>query len=222
MNVLVIEDDRDQAEFIKTGLMQKGFVCDCAYDGEEGLYLLMEHDYAVAIVDNMMPKMPGREVIRRVRAGKQNPPIMIMLSQCITEADRIAGLDIGASDYICKPFGMGELIARINAQLRTRYPEYADAILKFDNLVVDTLKKEVIRDGNIIRLEPLQYKLLEYLLRNVGQYIPASLILEQVWDMASDAKRDTVDVRISTLRKKLNAFGRNIIVTRKGIGYGIE
>lgn len=222
MKVLIIEDDREQAEFVKLALTQAGFECECAYDGEEGRYMLLNHDYAVAIVDNMMPKLRGTEVIHDVRKALKNPPVMIMLSQCVHEQARVSGLEAGAVDYICKPFSMDELVARIKVQLRLRYPECEDAIIRFDNVVLDTLKHEVLRDGHFIKLEPREYGLFEYLMRNIGRFVSSRLILDQVWDMRSSGTRATVDVRLCTLRKKLNQYGRNIIITRKGCGYGIE
>lgn len=222
MKILIIEDDAEESDFIRSGLARRGFECDCAGDGDTGLYMLMNHDYAASVIDNLMPGMPGLEVVRRVRQAKKNPPAMIMLSQCVTEAERISGLASGADDYMCKPFGMGELVARINAVMRRRYPECADAVLRFDDIVVDTLRSKVFRGGTSVDLQPYEYKVLEYLMRNAGQFLPAPLILEQVWDLPSSSEKGTVEVRISTLRKKLNALGRNVIVTRRGIGYGIE
>lgn len=222
MKAIIIEDDREQAAFIKAGLEREGFKCDCAFDGEDGYWMLRMGGYAFAIVDIMLPKMDGLEVIRRTRADGTSTPV-IVLSQMGSTAQRIAGLDNGADDYLAKPFSMDELVARIHAVQRRLLPARGESPLVYEDLVVNPVSKSVMRRGHPIALAPLEYAILEYLLRNVGRTVSPRIIFERLWDMSATMNRNLVEVRICSLRKHLCEFGgRDLISTRRGLGYVLK
>jgi len=223
MKALIIEDDPNQQEFIRKGLLAKGFTCECCLDGEDGYCKLAADSYDVAVIDKMLPGMDGLEIVRRIRKQLKNPPVLIMQSQLGLPANKIAGLNLGADDYIAKPYSVDELIARINACQRRRIPIDADAIITFEDITCNTLARTVVRDGHVIELQPLEYDLFEYLLRNQGRFLADQLILEQVWDQSSSMCKRAIEVRVSSLRTKLGKFGgRNVIFRQKGRGYGIR
>lgn len=219
MTAIIIEDDKAQAEFVREALERHGYMCTCVADGEEGYFNLKAGDYGLALVDIMLPTMSGLEVIRRIREDGKRLPI-IVLSQLTEVADRVSGLERGADDYLCKPFSMDELIARIQAVKRRLTPARGESLLVYEDLVVDPVRQAATRAGNPIELTPYEYAILEYMLRNVGRTISAATILERVWDMHATMNKNLVAVRMHKLRHALCAFGgRDLITTKRGLGY---
>ena len=219
MTAIIIEDDKAQAEFVREALERHGYTCTCVTDGEEGYFKLKAGDYGLALVDIMLPTMSGLEVIRRIREDGKLLPI-IVLSQLTEVADRVSGLERGADDYLCKPFSMDELIARIQAVQRRLTPARGESLLIYEDLVVDPVRQSVTRAGKAIELTPFEYAILEYMLRNVGRTISASTILERVWDMHATMSKNLVEVRMHKLRRALCTFGgRDLITNKRGLGY---
>lgn len=224
MKALIIEDDARQAEFVRHGLAAMGCEADIAETGTEGLEKLLANPaYAFAVVDLMLPGMDGLEVIRRVRE-KGDPIPLIILSAKDSVAHKVSGLNIGADDYLTKPFSMDELVARITALLRRNNSSSPErSRLKYDDIILDRESHRVIRAGKVIDLSRLEYLLLEYLMCHPTRIIPVSVILEQVWHTSSQMDTRAVESRVCSLRKKMTEYGsRDIIRNVRGLGYGIE
>lgn len=217
MRVLVVEDEKKVAEFLRRGLQQEGYAVDVAPDGEDGVYHIENFDYDVIILDWMLPKLSGIEVLRRIRAHKPTVPVL-MLTAKVQVQDRVAGLDTGASDYLVKPFAFAELSARIRALLRRGTQE--DIKLRIANLEMDTATRRVTRAGKRIDLKPKEFALLEFLLRNPRRPVTRTMIIEHVWDIHFDAISNVVDVHINSLRNKIDrGFDPPLIHTQRGVGY---
>jgi DNA-binding response OmpR family regulator len=217
MRVLVIEDDEKVADFIRRGLEQENYAVDVARDGEEGAYHGATHDYDVVILDLMLPKLPGMEVLRRIREKKPTTRVLILTAKGAME-DRVKGLDSGADDYLVKPFAFAELTARIRALLRREIQE--DTRLHIADLEMDTATRQVIRGGEPVDLKPKEFALLEFLLRNAGRPVTRTMIIEHVWDIHFDAVSNVVDVHINSLRNKVDRdFSSPLIHTVRGVGY---
>jgi DNA-binding response OmpR family regulator len=217
MRVLVIEDDVKVADFIRRGLEQENYAVDVARDGEEGVYHGSTHDYDVVILDLMLPKLPGMEVLRRIREKKPATRVLILTAKGAME-DRVKGLDSGADDYLVKPFAFAELTARIRALLRRGIQE--DTRLHIADLEMDTATRQVTRGGEPVELKPKEFALLEFLLRNAGRPVTRTMIIEHVWDVHFDAISNVVDVHINSLRNKVDRdFSSPLIHTVRGVGY---
>jgi heavy metal response regulator len=217
MRVLIIEDERKVADFIQKGLRQEGYAVDVARDGEEGAYQAENFDYDVVILDVMLPKVSGLEVLRGLRKQKPTLAVLILTAKGEVE-DRVKGLDTGASDYLVKPFAFAELSARIRALLRRGQQE--DTTLRFADLEMDTAARRVVRAGKKIDLKPREFALLEFLLRHAGRPVTRTMIIEHVWDIHFDAVSNVVDVHINSLRNKIDrGFTRPLIHTQRGVGY---
>lgn len=217
MRVLIIEDEAKVAGFIRNGLDEEHYAVDVARDGEEGLHQAENYDYDILILDLMLPRVPGLEVLKRLRARKPNLPVLILTAKGAVE-DRVRGLDSGASDYLVKPFAFAELSARIRALLRRGVQE--DTMLRMADLEMDTATRQVTRACKKIDLKPKEFALLEFLLRNAGRPVTRTMIIEHVWDIHFDAVSNVVDVHINSLRNKLDrGFDPPLIHTKRGVGY---
>jgi len=222
MKILLIEDDSSVAEFTCQGLREAGHAVDHADNGKDGLFLATTENYDALIVDRMLPGVDGLSIIRTLRASDDSTPAII-LSALGQVDDRVKGLQAGADDYLTKPFAFSELEARIDALARrNRGTASAETMLTVGPLEMDLLKREVRRDGEIIELQPRDFKLLEFLMRHAEQVVTRTMLLENVWDYHFDPQTNVIDVHISRLRAKIDK-GRDpaLIHTVRGAGYKI-
>lgn len=222
MRLLVVEDDAKIAAFVIKGLEQAGFAVDHAPDGEAGLHLALNEAYDAAIVDIMLPKLDGLSLIEEMRRRQQDTPVLI-LSAKRTVADRVKGLQTGGDDYLVKPFAFAELLARVQALIRRGSGMAHPTRLTAGDLVLDLLAREVSRDGQKIELQPREFALLEYLLRQAGRVVSKTMILEHVWDYSFDPQTNVVDVLVCRLRNKVDRdFEPRLIHTIRGVGYALR
>lgn len=220
MRVLIVEDERRLSNVVKKGLIEDGFAVDQAFNGEEGLYLAESESYDLIILDVMLPKIDGLKVCHDLRQKKIKTPILILTAKTKLE-DKVAGLEVGADDYLTKSFAFAELKARIQALLRRSHNQ-SETILKIDDLVVDPIKHSVKRTRKNINLTPKEFAILEYLLRHKGEVVTRTQITEHVWDYNFDALSNVVDVFIATLRRKINKGAKKkLIETVHGVGFKI-
>jgi len=218
MRILIVEDDKKIAGFIKKGLSEEHYAVDVAYDGEVGVYRAQANNYDLIILDIMLPKKDGIEVCREIRDKNIITPI-IMLTAKDTIEDKIEGLDEGADDYLTKPFSFEELLARVRALLR-RTQKYKTKTLKIADLEIDPVARKVTRAGKNITLTGKEYALLEYLMRNKERVLTETMITEHVWDMNFDPLTNVVNVYIHHLRQKIDKdFDKKLIHTIRGAGY---
>jgi two-component system OmpR family response regulator len=219
MRVLVIEDDPDVGAYLVKALREVGAVVDHAPNGKEGLFLAAGEPYDVLVVDRMLPGLDGLSILRTLRASGNAVPALI-LSALGDVDDRVAGLRAGGDDYLVKPFAFAELHARIEALLRRGRPEAAATTLRVGDLEMDLLAREVARAGRRIDLQPREFRLLEYLMRNAGQVVSRTMLLENVWDYHFDPQTNVVDVHVSRLRRKIETAGEApLLHTVRGAGY---
>ena len=219
MRLLVVEDDAKIAAFVIKGLEQAGFAVDHAADGEDGLHLALSEAYDAAIIDLMLPKLDGLSLIEKLRQQQKNTPVII-LSARRSVADRIKGLQTGSDDYLVKPFSFAELLARVQALIRRGGGTAHPTRLAAGELVMDLLTREVTRRGEKIDLQPREFALLEYLLRQAGRVVSKTMILEHVWDYSFDPQTNVVDVLVCRLRNKVDRdFEAKLIHTIRGVGY---
>ena len=222
MRILLVEDDRSIADFILKGLKEAGFVADHASNGEDGLHLASTEPYDAAIVDIMLPELDGLSLIEKLRRRKINTPI-IVLSAKRTVDDRIKGLQTGSDDYLTKPFSFSELLARIQALIRRASRVSEPTYLEFADLTLDLISREVKRGDKKIEMQPLEFALLEYLMRNAGRVVSKTMIMEHVWNYNFVPQTNIVEVRISKLRDKIDKdFDTKLIHTVRGAGYVIK
>ena len=222
MHILIVEDDRTMAGYVSDGLRRSGFVCTHAADGEEGLVAVLHGGYDAVVMDIMLPKLDGLEIIRRARAAGVRTPIIVLSARGSVEA-KVTGLEAGGDDYLAKPFSITELIARVQALLRRASATPEATALREADLEVDVVTHRVTRAGRRIDLQPLEYQLLEYLMRNKGRVVSKTTIMERVWDYAFDPHTNVVEVRVSRLRSKITAPGeRELIHTIRRFGYVLE
>jgi heavy metal response regulator len=222
MRILLVEDDKGIVSFVKKGLLESSYRVDVAYNGEEGLRLALEKNYAVVILDISLPKMDGFEVLKRLRGmGIQTP--VIFLTAKDSENDIVQGLNLGADDYLTKPFSFNELMARIRAILRRGKMVSSSSILQVANLTLELDGHRVFRDKVKIDLTPKEYALLEFFMRHPGQIITRTMIAEKVWDYHFDTSTNVIDVHVSHLRNKIDGdFVPKLLHTVKGVGYVLE
>ncbi len=219
MRILLVEDDEKIASFVIKGLQQWGYAVDHAKDGEEGYYFFKEVEYDAAIVDIMLPHMDGLTLLEKIRGEGISTPVII-LSAKRTIDDKVLGLQRGGDDYLTKPFAFSELLARIQALIRRSSRQVSHTGYSVGGLAVDLLKREVTREGKKIELQPMEFKLLEYLLRNVNKVVTKAMLLEHVWDYHFDPQTNVVDVLIHRLRNKIDKdFPLKLIHTIRGVGY---
>lgn len=218
MRILVVEDEKKVASFIKKGLEEEHYAVDIAYDGEEGLALAQINEYDLILLDIMLPKLDGMEVLTRIRGNGSSVPILILTAKDSVE-DIVTGLDTGSDDYLTKPFSFAELVARVRALLRRRAHEKMD-ILTVGDLSLTTSTHRVKRGGREIELTPKEYALLEYFMRNPNRILTRTLITEHVWDYHFDPETNVIDVYVNYLRKKIDhGFQKKLIHTIRGSGY---
>lgn len=204
------------------GLSQAGFAVDHAANGEDGLLYFQVQEYDAAVIDIMLPKMNGLDLIETIRKKKINTPVLI-LSAKHTVDDRIYGIQKGGDDYLVKPFAFSELLVRIQALIRRAGGHSQSTTLTFGNLSMDLLKRKVYRDGKLIDLQPREFSLLEYFMRNPGMPLSKTLILEKIWDYSFDPQTNVVDVLVCRLRNKIDKdFSDKLIRTIRGVGYVLE
>lgn len=218
VRALVVEDYTPVRNAVVEGLAENGFAVDSAVEGEEGLWLAQNNPYDIIVLDVMLPKLDGLTILRRLRKTGADIPVLVLTAKDTLE-DRVAGLDLGADDYLVKPFAFSELLARVRALVRRRYA-HRDPTIRIEDLEIDTVKRAVTRGGEPVQLSAREYALLEYLALRTGELVTRTEIWEHVYDFRSDAHSNVVDVYIGYLRKKLES-GRmtKLIHTRRGQGY---
>lgn len=217
MRILVVEDEKGIARFIKDGLEEEGFAVDIALDGVKGREMALTYDYDLLLVDWMLPGVSGIELTRSFRKEGKDAPI-IFLTARDTVQDTVFGLEAGANDYIKKPFRFEELLARIRVQLRTKTSESSQ--LGFADITIDLEKHRVLQNKQEVFLTPKEFSLLEFLVRNKGKVCTRTRIIEHVWDMNFHSDTSVIDVYVNYLRKKLDLSGRkSYIQTVRGVGY---
>jgi heavy metal response regulator len=218
MRILVIEDEKKVANFIKKGLEEEHYAVDNAYDGESGLYMVEVNEYDLIVLDLMIPKIDGLEVLRRIRGNRNNVPILVLTAKDSVE-DIVRGLDAGCDDYLTKPFEFLEFLARVRALLRREKTD-KEPILKIDELTLSLVTHKVMRGGKEIELTAKEYSLLEYFMRNPDKILTRTMISEHVWDYHFDSMTNVVDVYVNYLRKKIDkGFELKLIHTVRGVGY---
>ena len=222
MRILLIEDDAKTAEIILKGFRQAGFEVCHAADGLDGLFKAKSAPFDAAVIDVMLPKLNGFTVIEELRAAGLKLPIIVLSAKDSVES-KITGLEKGGDDYLAKPFSMAELIARVHAQLRRASCAAEPTVLTVEDLTLDLISRKVVRGGERIELQPLEYQLLEYLLRNKGRVVSKTTIMEHVWEYNFDTRTNIVESRVCRLREKIDKpFARKLIRTVRGFGYVLE
>jgi len=214
----VVEDEKKVAGFIKKGLEEETYAVDVAYDGEEGLHMARENQYDLIILDLMLPRIEGLEVLRQIREGTIDTPVILLTAKDSVE-DKVRGLNKGADDYMTKPFAFSELLARVRVLLR-RGKADTKTVLQIDDLTLDLVSHKVNRNGEEIELTGKEYSLLEYFMRNKGKVLTRTMIAEHVWDYNFDTFTNVIDVYINHLRKKIDKnYPKKLLHTMRGVGY---
>src|SRR5215203_5183326 len=222
MRLLIIEDDRDAADYLVKAFREVGHVAELATDGEEGLARALDGQYDVLIVDRMLPKLDGLTVIGTLRSKGVETPALI-LSALGQVDDRVTGLRAGGDDYLSKPYAFSELLARVEVLARRNTPQEAETVYRVDGLTLDRLARTVERDGRSLILQPREFRLLEYLMKNAGTVVTRTMLLENVWDYHFDPQTNVIDVHVSRLRAKIDkGFDRPLIHTVRGAGYMVR
>jgi len=222
LRILVIEDDTQAANYIARGLKEQGHLVEHAGDGEEGLALAQEDRFDALVVDRMLPKLDGLSIVSSLRDDGVRTPVLF-LSALGEVDDRVKGLKAGGDDYLTKPFAFSELSARLEALVRRGAPEDVQTKLKVADLEIDMLARRCTRGGQRIDLQPREFKLLEYLMRNAGQVVTRTMLLENVWEYHFDPQTNVIDVHISRLRSKIDKdFDEPLLKTIRGSGYTIR
>lgn len=217
---MVVEDEKRIADFLSRGLESAGYAVDLTASGQQALELIQSADYDLIILDLMLPDMDGLDVLARIRNRKVSPPVMILSARNAVD-DRVKGLELGADDYLVKPFAFVELLARVRALLRRGQP--MPERLQVGDLVLDCIRRKVTRAGQPIELAPKEFSILEYMMRNPGRPLSRTMIVEHVWDMDYDGLTNIVDVYIRHLRRKIDeGWPTKLIHTVRGIGYMLE
>jgi two-component system copper resistance phosphate regulon response regulator CusR len=221
MKVLYVEDDPEALAFVSRALRESGFVVDTAGDGESGFELASAGAYDVLILDVKLPGMSGFELLRRLRRGGRDVPVLFLTAQGEV-SHRIEGLELGADDYLAKPFALAELVARVRAVARRRLRLGAEGVVRVADLVVDFERHYVERAGKRVQLTPKEFQLLEYLATNAGYVVSRSMIAEKIWGHGFESYSNAIDVHVNNLRKKVDRGARKLIHTVKGLGYVLE
>ncbi|HYA92131.1 MAG TPA: response regulator transcription factor [Thermodesulfobacteriota bacterium] len=222
MRILLVEDDKGIVRFVRKGLLENSFSVDVAANGEEGLNAVLHMKYDLVVLDIMLPKLDGREVLKRIRSMSIQTPV-IFLTAKDSEGDIIHGLNLGADDYLTKPFSFNELLARIQAIIRRDKTVVYPSRLQVANLVLESDGHRVFREKTKIELTPREYALLEFFMRHPGEIITRTMISEKVWDVHFDTSTNIIDVHVSHLRNKIDKdFEPKLLHTVKGVGYVLE
>lgn len=222
MRLLIIEDDRESADYLAKAFREVGHVADLAADGEEGLSLAETGDYDVLVIDRMLPKRDGLSVIGSLREHGNRTPVLI-LSALGQVDDRIKGLRAGGDDYLPKPYSFAELLARVEVLSRRRGGPAEETSYRVGDLELDRLSHQVKRGGEELTLQPREFRLLEYLMKHAGQVVTRTMLLENVWDYHFDPQTNVIDVHISRLRSKIDkGFARPLLHTIRGAGYMVR
>ena len=221
MKILIVEDEQKTGDYLKQGLSEAGFVVDLVRDGLDGMHQALTNDYELVVLDVMLPKLDGWQVLQRIRQGGKHMPVLFLTARDQIE-DRVKGLELGADDYLVKPFDFSEMLARVRTLLRrgkAKEPE----LLQVADLELDILRRRVTRAGKRIDLTAKEFTLLELLIRRQGEVLPRSLIASQVWDMNFDSDTNVIEVAMRRLRAKIDDdFEPKLIQTIRGMGYVLE
>jgi two-component system OmpR family response regulator len=220
MRILVVEDDKSNAEYVRDGLIEAGHNVDVAYDGMDGLYLATEQKYDALVVDRMLPKLDGLALIQALRSSGNKAPVLVLSSLAKVE-ERVKGLRAGGDDYLVKPFAFSELLARIETLTRrSSVGQPEQGILQVGDLVMNLLSHTVTRAGKTIPLQNREFKLLEFLMRHADQVVTRTMLLEGVWDFYFNPQTNLIDAQVSKLRQKIDkGFEKSLIHTIRGAGY---
>jgi len=222
MKLLLVEDDKEGAAYLKKALAEAGHIVDHAADGRQGLLLAAGEPYEVIILDRMLPAVDGVAILRTIRAAGVKTPVLLLTALGGID-DRVEGLEAGGDDYLTKPFAFAELLARINALARRPPPQEAPTRLQVADLQMDLLKRSVARAGVRIELQPREFQLLEYLMRHADRVVTRTMLLEGVWDFHFDPKTNIVETHMSRLRAKIDrGHDRELIHTVRGAGYSLR
>jgi heavy metal response regulator len=221
VKILIVEDEKKVADFVRKGLQEEGYVVDAVHDGEEGLRLASENVYDLVILDIYLPKLDGLAVLTKLRQEKVNTPVLLLTVRATIE-DKVLGLDSGADDYLTKPFIFKELLARVRALLRRRMDQNSP-VLTVHDLSLDPVRRTVTRGDRKIELTMKEFSLLEYLMRNAGRVLTRTMIIDHVWNYDFDSETNVVDVYVNYLRKKVDAgHDVKLIHTIRGVGYTMK
>jgi two-component system copper resistance phosphate regulon response regulator CusR len=221
MRILMAEDDSALGSFVKKGLEAEHYAVDLSEDGEQARAMASELDYDLVVLDLNLPRLDGVSILRSVRVRKPSMPILVLTGRSRVE-DRVQCLDLGADDYLMKPFSFSELSARIRALLRRSHVP-AESVLSVDDLRLDRVERRVERAGRRIELTSKEFALLEYMMRNAGRRITRAMIIEHVWNISFDTCTNIVDVYVNYLRRKVDdSFGKRLIHTVRGVGYELS
>lgn len=222
MRVLLIEDDQEAAAYLARGLSESGHVAEICVDGAQGLAEALTDAYDILVVDRMLPTMDGLQVVQSLRAARVRTPVLF-LSALGEVDDRVNGLRAGGDDYLAKPFAFSELLARLEALGRRANPDEAQASLRVADLELNRLERRVTRNGQLIVLQPREFRLLEYLMLNAGKVVTRTMLLENVWGYHFDPQTNVIDVHISRLRSKIDkGFASPLLQTIRGAGYSLR
>lgn len=221
MRILIVEDDQRSREFLVKGLAESGYVADSAADGDAGLFQAIEHDYDLVVLDVMLPVMDGWRVLERMRARGRQMPVLFLTARDAVQ-DRVKGLELGADDYLVKPFAWAEFLARVRTLLR-RGPARQAEVLQIADLELDIPRMKARRGGKVLDLTAKEFQLLCLLARRSGEVLSRTIIAEQVWDMNFSTDSNAVDVAMGRLRRKVDEpFPKRLIHTLRGLGYVME
>jgi len=220
MRILIVEDEKRIQDFLSRGLESAGYAVDVAADGNTGVEMVHATEYDLIILDLNLPDIDGLQVLQKIRNRKVSPPVLILSARDAVD-DRVKGLELGADDYLVKPFAFVELLARVRALLRRGQP--TPERLQVGDLVLDCIRRKVTRSNENIELAPKEFSILEYMMRNRGRPLSRTMIVEHVWDMDYDGLTNIVDVYIRHLRSKIDdRFAAKMIHTVRGIGYMLD
>ena len=222
MKLLIIEDESKIGNYMQQGLTEAGFIVDLARNGLDGHHLAMTEDYDLLILDIMLPDIDGWKILKSLREAERNIPVFFLTARDSVD-DRVKGLELGADDYLVKPFAFSELLARVRALLRRGVAPANETTLKIANLELDLMRRRAKRAGSHIHLTAKEFALLELLLRHRGEVLPRSLIASQIWDMNFDSNTNVIDVAIRRLRAKIDKdYEPRLIHTLRGMGYMLD
>ncbi len=222
MRLLLVEDDKKIAFFVKTGLKEAGYAVDHVIDGEDGLHLALTEPYDIAVIDLMLPTVDGLTIIKEMRNQKINFPVLILSAKRSVD-ERVEGLQTGGDDYLVKPFAFTELLARVQALMRRSSRATSAVELKVADMTLNLQTRKVFRTDQEIDLQPLEFSLLEYLMRNTGRVVSKTMIMEHVWDYNFNPQTNVVEARICYLRDKIDRdFDTKLIHTVRGVGYVLK